>query len=68
MPRRTANTKRCVHCKRYLTLDHFSKLRSSEDGLQFRCKHCQKKFASSWYKRNANKLKELRNSLSNKRA
>lgn len=37
--------KKCSHCKEYFPLEEFHKSRSSKDGLQNKCKPCQRKLA-----------------------
>lgn len=35
-------TKKCLYCKKDLTIDNFSKCKKSKDGLKSRCKNCLK--------------------------
>lgn len=41
--------KRCWHCKTDLPLTAFGKLKSSKDGLNYRCKPCGVKIAQRYY-------------------
>ena len=44
-------TKVCSTCGRELPVDKFNKCSKSQDGLQTRCKECQKKANADYYKR-----------------
>lgn len=45
-------TKKCTKCGRELTIDNFSKCAANKDGLQFRCKECQREGTrQSYYRR-----------------
>jgi hypothetical protein len=41
--------KTCSGCKRDLTLDNFSKNKSKRDGLNTKCKFCQKEYYKTYY-------------------
>jgi 5-methylcytosine-specific restriction endonuclease McrA len=53
-------TKHCNTCTTELPLSDFHKLARAKDGLQPRCKSCNKAAGAAWYKKN----KERRNALS----
>lgn len=54
-------TKVCTMCNRELTLDNFSKKKAAKDGLQYRCKECQKKENKANYakKKTEDSLKKI---------
>lgn len=44
--------KKCTDCKEELPLSSFSINRNKRDGLNYRCKECQKIYFASYYKNN----------------
>ena len=50
--------KRCARCKKELFVNFFSKDRSSKDGLQGRCKFCQREISLKFRKDNPERAKE----------
>lgn len=52
--------KKCCKCKKIHPLDDFAKSRRSTDGLQPRCRHCQRKMDQDRYRKNAKEIKERR--------
>ncbi len=55
--------KRCNACNEELSLENFNKSKSAKDGLQGRCRQCNKQAAKEWRKNNperarANSLKQ----------
>jgi hypothetical protein len=46
------NTKTCTDCKLNLSLDNFSKNKQKKDGLNYRCKTCQKIYFKKHYENN----------------
>ena len=45
-------TKRCVTCKKELSLDSFNKNKSRKDGLQGKCRECSRVHTRNYYNNN----------------
>lgn len=48
--------KKCSKCKVEKSLSEFGRSKNEKDGLQYRCKACNKETCKSWYKKNANSV------------
>lgn len=46
------NTKLCTDCRETLPLDQFSKNKQKKDGLNYRCKTCQRTYFKNHYQNN----------------
>ena len=46
------DTKLCTDCKKILPLDQFSKNKQKKDGLNYRCKTCQRIYFKNHYQNN----------------
>lgn len=46
------NTKKCSACHVEKGIDQFAKLRKAKDGLQYRCRSCQKVMTDAWAEKN----------------
>lgn len=54
----TEDLKTCSKCKEEKPRSEFHKNKSMEDGLQYRCKPCQKQAMAQYYKENSEKKKQ----------
>lgn len=52
MADRDSNTKRCSRCATDLPISCFNRDKSTGDGLQCKCRGCQKEVRRDWYERN----------------
>lgn len=52
-------TKLCRGCDRFLPLDQFNKKASSKDGLQFRCRPCDRAYLAAWRERNVERKRQM---------
>lgn len=63
--------KKCSSCKIEKHIDEFSKDKNKKDGLQYKCKLCNKEYFNKYYDNNKNyllnKFKDYRNSNKEKR-
>ena len=51
-------TKSCNKCKEVKSLDSFSKLSASKDGLMYSCKVCDKAKSTAYYEANSDKIND----------
>ena len=52
-------TKLCRGCDRFLPLDQFNKKSTTKDGLQFRCRPCDKAYLTEWRARNLERKRQM---------
>ena len=52
-------TKLCRGCDQFLSLDKFNKKSTTKDGLQFRCRPCDKAYLAKWRQRNLERKRQM---------